>query len=58
MPHPFRHPLARELTAVLTVKICLITLAAIFVFGPASRPHVDPAVMAHHLLAENRPPAS
>jgi hypothetical protein len=46
-----RHPLAHDLTLVIVVKILALALAAQFLFGPASRLHVDSATLARHLFA-------
>jgi len=46
----FRRPLAREITAVILVKIALIVLASVFLFDASQRPHVDAAVMYSHLF--------
>jgi hypothetical protein len=45
-----RRPLARELTIVLTIKVVLLVLAGVFLFGADSRPQIDAALVTHHLL--------
>ena len=41
----FRNPLARDVTVVLVVKTVIVIAAALFVFGPSQRPHVDAAAV-------------
>lgn len=50
-----RHPLATELTAVITVKLILIILASIFLFGADQRLHLDGDTVAQKFLT---PPAT
>jgi hypothetical protein len=45
-----RHPLARDLTPVLVIKLVLIVLASVFLFGSVQRVHVDPTLIAHKLF--------
>ena len=51
----FRHSLARELAVVVAVKIVLIILAAMFLFGSRTRPHVDAAALFQHLFSRLPP---
>jgi len=51
----FRHSLARELAVIIAVKIVLIILAAMLLFGPQQRPHVDAAALFQHLFSRDRP---
>jgi hypothetical protein len=51
----FRHPLIGELSIVLIVKITLIVLAGIFLFGSDHRLHVDKNVLSQHLFEPNPP---
>ena len=41
----FRQPLARDVAAVVAIKTLIVIAAALFVFGPAERPHVDAAAV-------------
>jgi hypothetical protein len=45
-----KRDLVREIIIVLTVKLVIITAAAIFVFGPHERPKINPANVAAHLI--------
>lgn len=47
-----RRSLARDISIALGIKIFLITLAGFFLFGSDTRPHVDPNVIAEHILAK------
>jgi hypothetical protein len=51
----FRYPLARELTAVIAIKVILIVLAALFLFGARQRPRIDAAAAFQHLFARTPP---
>lgn len=54
MPVSFlRRPLVRDLTVVLAVKILVIALAAVFLFGPGRRPHIDHAAVLRHFFDRN-----
>ncbi len=46
--------LGREIVVVLFVKLAIISLAAVFIFGPGQRPQIDAAKVAAHLI--NSPP--
>ncbi len=39
--HWFPRGLARDVAVVTAVKLAVIIAAAVFLFGPAQRPHVD-----------------
>jgi hypothetical protein len=41
----FRNPLTRDVTVVLVIKTLIVIAAALFVFGPGQRPHVDAAAI-------------
>lgn len=47
--------LGREIVVVLFVKLAIISLAAVFIFGPNQRPRIDAAKVAAHLTD---PPSS
>lgn len=49
-----RHPLAREIAIVLTLKLILLTLASMFLFDSSHRVKVDPSVVAGHLFKGDR----
>lgn len=49
----FRRPLARELSLVLTVKLVLIVMAALFLFGPSTRPHIDANSISQHIFGQD-----
>jgi hypothetical protein len=55
MPHElddgtmFASNIARSVAVVLVIKAVIITLAAIFVFGPSQRPRID---LDRHILGE------
>lgn len=42
--------LGREIVVVLFVKLAIISLAAVFIFGPDQRPRIDAAKVAAHLI--------
>ncbi len=42
--------LRRSLVIVLAIKAAIIVLAAIFVFGPAQRPHIDHNALDRQIL--------
>jgi hypothetical protein len=50
-----RHPLAREVAAVVAVKLAIVVAAALFVFGPKQRPAVDDAGMQVRILGPAQP---
>lgn len=56
MSRLLRSPLARDISAVLAVKITLIVLAGIFLFGKDQRPSVNPDRVAQHMFGP--PPSS
>lgn len=45
-----RHPLAREIIAVLAMKVILLTLASIFLFDSSHRVKVDSTIAAEHFF--------
>ncbi len=45
-----RRELVRDIVLVLLVKLTIIGLAAVFIFGPNQRPRVDAAKVAAHLI--------
>lgn len=49
-----RGRLARAIVPVLVVKVCLVLLAKIFVFGGENRVEVTPDMMDHRLGAAHR----
>ncbi len=51
-----RSRLGRELALVLVIKLTIIGLAAVFIFGPDQRPRIDAAKVEAHLLGT--PPSS
>ena len=51
----FRHPLIGELSIVLVVKIALIVLAGIFLFGTDHRLHIDKDMITEHLFDQTPP---
>lgn len=52
LPSLPKNRIGREVLVVLLVKLAILTLAAIFVFGPNQRPHIDAAkVLAHFVDA-------
>jgi hypothetical protein len=48
-----RHPLARELALVLAIKMVLLTLASVFLFGADQRVPVDAGVITHQIFDRN-----
>jgi hypothetical protein len=62
MPLPAsRHPLARDVTVVVTLKLVFIALAAVFLFPKDERPVVNADVVARQLfgppaMTEGKPP--
>ncbi len=48
-----RHPLARDITVVLTVKTAVIILAAVFLFPHDRQPIVNSDVVAQKLFGLN-----
>lgn len=53
---PPKSRLARELLVVVALKLAVIALAAVFLFGPDQRPRIDAATVAAHLLAPTAGP--
>jgi hypothetical protein len=47
--------LGRELIVVLMIKLTIIGLAAVFVFGPGQRPRIDTAKVEAHLIGVSSP---
>jgi hypothetical protein len=50
-----RHPLARDLTPVLIIKLILMLLAGTFLFGAAQQVYVDNKIIATHLFDQPLP---
>jgi hypothetical protein len=46
----FRHPLARELSIVLVIKIAIIAAIAYYFFGPSTKARQDPDSVASAVL--------
>ena len=44
------HPLAREVTLAVAIKLAIVIGAAFFIFGPSQRPVVDPSHVETRLL--------
>jgi hypothetical protein len=44
------HHLRRDIAIVLTVKLCIVVLAAMFVFNPGRRPAIDGDAVHDRLL--------
>ncbi len=42
--------LRRSLVLALTIKLAIIILAAVFVFGPSHRPRIDPGALDRQIL--------
>ncbi len=47
-----KNPTVRDVAIVLVVKTLIVVAAAIFVFGPSARPHVDAASVSALIVAE------
>ena len=50
-----KHPLVREISFALVLKIAALTALFYFFFGPAHRILVNNDIIAQHLLEENNP---
>ncbi len=42
--------LKRDITVILSIKITIVLLAALFVFGPRQRPQIDGNAVDHRIL--------
>jgi hypothetical protein len=42
--------LKRDITVILSIKITIVLLAALFVFGPRQRPQIDGNAVDHQIL--------
>jgi hypothetical protein len=45
-----RHHLRRDITVIVSIKVLIVLFAALFVFGPRERPHVDDETVRDQLL--------
>jgi hypothetical protein len=46
----FKHPLAREVSLAVVVKLAIVIGAALFIFGPKQRPTIDPLSVQTRLI--------
>jgi hypothetical protein len=46
----FKHPLAREISLAVVVKLAIVIGAAFFIFGPKQRPAIDPLSVQTRLI--------
>ena len=44
------HNLRRDIMVVLSIKISIVLLAALFVFGPRQRPQIDASALDRQIL--------
>jgi hypothetical protein len=51
----FKHPLAREISLAIVVKLTIVIGAAFFVFGPKQRPTIDPSSVQTRLIGAIQP---
>jgi hypothetical protein len=51
----FNYPLVRDVTVVLVIKTIIVIAAALFVFGPSQRPHIDAAAVDARLMTSEVP---
>jgi hypothetical protein len=56
IPRAFLRRLKREIVIVLTVKLCIVLAAALFVFGPRQRPHIDADAVRAQMLSPSPHP--
>jgi hypothetical protein len=42
--------LRRDIIAILSIKTTIVLIAALFVFGPRQRPHIDRNALDHQIL--------
>jgi hypothetical protein len=49
------NPLTRDVTVVLVVKTIIVIAAALFVFGPGQRPHIDASAVDARLMTSEVP---
>ena len=47
---PFEHPLAREIAAILVIKLALIAALGFYFFGPDTKPRLDEQTVAKAVL--------
>lgn len=48
--------LKRDITIIVVIKVLIVLGAAVFVFGPSARPHVDNISVRDHLLENSVSP--
>lgn len=47
------HHLKRDIAVILVIKLGIVIMAALFIFGPAQRPRIDSDTMRNQIL--NKP---
>jgi hypothetical protein len=46
------HHLKRDIAVILAIKLGIVLAAALFVFGPGQRPHIDRDTMRNQILSK------
>ncbi|MBX9710200.1 MAG: hypothetical protein K2X60_04130 [Xanthobacteraceae bacterium] len=50
-----RQQLKRDIAVIVSIKILIVIGAALFVFGPRQRPHIDSGTVRGQMLNESIP---
>ncbi|MBV9221045.1 MAG: hypothetical protein JO366_08815 [Methylobacteriaceae bacterium] len=51
----WKHPLAREVTFAVVVKLAIVVAAGVFIFGPGQRPVIDASSVQQRLIGVMQP---
>jgi hypothetical protein len=47
------HYLKRDIAVILVIKLGIVLVAALFVFGPGQRPHIDDDSVRNQILSKS-----
>jgi len=47
------HNLKRDIIVILSIKISIVLVASLFVFGPRQRPQIDIDALRHQILNDS-----
>lgn len=50
-----KQQLKRDIAIIISIKILIVAGAALFVFGPSQRPHIDGGMVRSQMLNESIP---
>jgi hypothetical protein len=50
-----KQQLKRDIAVIVSIKILIVIGAALFVFGPRQRPHIDDGIVRSQILNESTP---